>query len=135
MGARGHVSPPMEALLAQRRADGDEAGVRHSESVLHLGAVLGQVPVLAVVCVEGRIEDDPTLTVDNGRRLQLWRDARSRELRHRWREPLDDAFAQQVLQLSLVHISEPTRPYSNSHALFCLKKKTQSTQIQNFYKK
>lgn len=58
---RRHLSPPMEALLAQRRADGDEAGVRHSESVLHLGAVLGQVPVLAVVCVEGRIEDDPTL--------------------------------------------------------------------------
>ena len=58
---RTHISPPMEALLAQRRASGDQAGVRHSESVLHLGDTLGQVPVLAVVCIEGRIEDDPSL--------------------------------------------------------------------------
>lgn len=58
---RTHISPPMEALLAQRRASGDQAGVRHSESVLHLGETLGQVPVLAVVCIEGRIEDDPSL--------------------------------------------------------------------------
>lgn len=58
---RTHLTPPMEALLERRRAEGDDAGVRHSESVLHLGEVLGQVPVLAVVCVEGRIEDDPSL--------------------------------------------------------------------------
>ena len=58
---REYLSPPMTALLAQRRASGDSAGVRHSESVLHLGAVFDRVPVVAVVCVEGRIEDDPTL--------------------------------------------------------------------------
>lgn len=58
---REHLSPPMLALLAQRRASGDSAGVRHSESVLHLGAVFHRVPVVAVVCIEGRIEDDPTL--------------------------------------------------------------------------
>ena len=58
---RAALTPPMEALLEQRRAQGDEAGVRHSESVLHLGAVFGRVPLHAVVCVEGRIEDDPTL--------------------------------------------------------------------------
>ena len=58
---REHLSPPMEALLEKRRASGDAAGVRHSESVLHLGAVFDRVPVVAVVCIEGRIEDDPTL--------------------------------------------------------------------------
>ena len=26
--------------------------------------------------------------------------------------------------LALIHISEPTRPYYNSYAVFCLKKKT-----------
>ena len=31
--------------------------------------------------------------------------------------------------LSLIHISEPTRPYSISYAVFCLKKKT--TQLQD----
>ena len=29
----------------------------------------------------------------------------------------------QVIRLSLIHISEPTRPYSISYAVFCLKKK------------
>jgi nitroreductase len=58
---RANLSPPMEALLAQRRASGDAAGVRHSESVLHLGAIFDQVPMIAVVCIEGRIEEDPTL--------------------------------------------------------------------------
>jgi hypothetical protein len=47
---------------------------------------------------ELRVEDDATLTVDGGRRLELWREGRMRELRHRWREPVDDAFAQRVLQ-------------------------------------
>ena len=28
-----------------------------------------------------------------------------------------------VSVLSLIHISEPTRPYSNSYAVFCLKQK------------
>lgn len=47
---------------------------------------------------ELQVEDDSTLVVDNGRRLQLWRDGRTGELRHRWREAVDDAFAQRVLQ-------------------------------------
>lgn len=54
---RAHLTPPMQALLDARRAAGDEAGVRHSESVLHLGAVFGDVPVVVVPCVEGRLED------------------------------------------------------------------------------
>jgi nitroreductase len=58
---RTHLTPPMQALLEQRRAAGDTAGVRHSESVLYLGEVFGRVPVLAVVAIEGRIEADPTL--------------------------------------------------------------------------
>jgi nitroreductase len=58
---RAGLTPPMEALLEQRRASGDEAGVRHSESVLYLGEVFARVPVIAVACVQGRIEDDPTL--------------------------------------------------------------------------
>ncbi len=44
-----------------------------------------------------RVEDDPSLTVDPGRRLQIWREGPGRELRHRWRDPLDDGFAQRVL--------------------------------------
>ncbi|HEV8297641.1 MAG TPA: nitroreductase family protein [Acidimicrobiales bacterium] len=58
---RAHIVPPMEALLAQRRRDGDAAGVRHSESVLHLGAVFDRVPVIVAPCIEGHIDDDPTL--------------------------------------------------------------------------
>ena len=32
-------------------------------------------------------------------------------------------FAPQMLDLSLIHISEPTRPLYISYAVFCLKKK------------
>jgi nitroreductase len=56
-----HLKPPMEALLAKRLAEGDDAGVRHSQSVLHLGAVFGQVPVVVVPCFQGRLEDDWSL--------------------------------------------------------------------------
>ena len=31
------------------------------------------------------------------------------------------------VQMSLIHISEPTRPYSISYAAFCLKKKIPAT--------
>jgi nitroreductase len=58
---RAHLTPPMAALLAQRLADGDDAGVRHSRSVLHLGTVFGDVPVIVVPCFEGRLEDDWSL--------------------------------------------------------------------------
>ena len=48
-------------------------------------------------------------------------------------EPLLQALAQApllrellaVIDLSLIHISEPTRLRRNSYAVFCLKKKTQ----------
>ena len=33
------------------------------------------------------------------------------------------------LLLSLIHISEPTRPYFNSYAVFCLKIKTPGEQV------
>ena len=58
---RAHLAPPMEALLAQRLADGDDAGVRHSRSVLHLGEVFGRVPAIVVPCFAGRLEDDWSL--------------------------------------------------------------------------
>ena len=35
----------------------------------------------------------------------------------------DDPEAVSVLELSLIHISEPTRRYAISYAVFCLKKK------------
>jgi len=53
---REHITPPMQALLEQRRASGDAAGVRHSESVLYLGEVFGKVPVIVAPCFEGRLE-------------------------------------------------------------------------------
>jgi nitroreductase len=58
---RAHLAPPMEALLAQRLADGDDAGVRHSRSVLYLGEVFGRVPAIVVPCFAGRLEDDWSL--------------------------------------------------------------------------
>jgi nitroreductase len=58
---RRHLAPPMEKLLAEREERGDEAGARHSRSVLHLGEVFGRVPVVVVPCVAGRLEDEPTL--------------------------------------------------------------------------
>ena len=36
-----------------------------------------------------------------------------------------------LLKLSLIHISEPTRLLSISYAVFCLKKKTKTTQTNN----
>ena len=35
----------------------------------------------------------------------------------------DEAFALEALELSLIHISEPTRRTPISYAVFCLKKK------------
>jgi nitroreductase len=58
---RTAITPPMQALLAQRRRDDDAPGLRHSESVLHLANVFGRVPVIVAPCAEGHVEDDPTL--------------------------------------------------------------------------
>ena len=46
---------------------------------------------------ELRLLDDARVVVDGSRRLQLWREAPSRELRQRWSQTVDDAFAQGVL--------------------------------------
>ena len=58
---RAHITPPMQALLDARRASGDAAGVRHSESVLYLGDVFGAVPVIVAPCFEGRLESSWSL--------------------------------------------------------------------------
>jgi len=58
---RAGMMATMEALLAERERNGDEAGVRHSRAVIHLGRILEQVPVLVIPCIAGRVEDDPTL--------------------------------------------------------------------------
>ena len=58
---REGMMAPMEALLAQRRAEGDPPMVRHSEAVLHLGRVLDRVPILVIPCIEGRFESDPSM--------------------------------------------------------------------------
>jgi nitroreductase len=58
---REGMMAPMEALLAQRTREGDAVMMRHSEAVLHLGRVLDRVPVLVIPCIQGRIEDDPSM--------------------------------------------------------------------------
>lgn len=60
---------------------------------------------------ELQVDEDAALVVDTGRRLQLWREGRTRELRHRWREPADDAFARRVLQAD----RDDTRSASAAH--------------------
>ena len=46
---------PMLALLAERRAQGDEAGVRHSETILRLADDLARVPALVIPCFQGEV--------------------------------------------------------------------------------
>ena len=58
---RAGMMETMEALLAERERSGDEAGARHSRSVIHLGRVLERVPLHVIPCKRGRIEDDPSL--------------------------------------------------------------------------
>ena len=42
-----------------------------------------------------------------------------------------DTRLSRVQGLSLIHISEPTRPYSISYAVFCLKKKNKTQHRTN----
>jgi nitroreductase len=58
---REGMMAPMEALLEQRQREGDAAMVRHSEAVLYLGRVLERVPILVIPCIQGRIEQDPSM--------------------------------------------------------------------------
>lgn len=52
---RAGIWKPMQALLAKRRAEGDAAGVRHSEAVLQLAEQLERVPVLVIPCFQGEV--------------------------------------------------------------------------------
>ena len=40
-----------------------------------------------------------------------------------WKHPKAKRWFEELLELSLIHISEPTRLLSISYAVFCLKKK------------
>ena len=53
--------PISTRMRDDRRERGDEAGLRHSASVLYLAKHLGEVPVLVVPCVEEPIEADANL--------------------------------------------------------------------------
>ena len=56
---RAGIVPPMQELLQRRRADGDDAGVRHSEAVLYLAERFHKVPALVIPCILGEL--DPNL--------------------------------------------------------------------------
>lgn len=58
---RQGMMAPMQSLLEQRRASADTPMIRHSEAVIHLGRVLEQVPILVIPCMQGRIEQDPSM--------------------------------------------------------------------------
>ena len=53
---RAGIVPPMQELLERRRADGDAAGVRHSEAVLHLAERFHEVPALVIPCIRGTLD-------------------------------------------------------------------------------
>eukprot|EP00658_Telonema_sp_P-2_P068210 TRINITY_DN5714_c0_g1_i3.p1 TRINITY_DN5714_c0_g1~~TRINITY_DN5714_c0_g1_i3.p1 ORF type:complete len:115 (-),score=31.18 TRINITY_DN5714_c0_g1_i3:69-413(-) len=92
-----------------REFDLDGSGMVESEELLKLGTVSG-------FCA--------TATGGNVRHLRehqgLWTDEENRVL-----------FNQMDLNLSLIHISEPTRLLSISYAVFCLKKKKKQKIIYN----
>jgi nitroreductase len=52
---RDILLPISTKLRDERLANGDADGLRHSGSVLHLAEHLGEVPVLVVPCVQGKI--------------------------------------------------------------------------------
>lgn len=61
------VLQPISLRLAQeRREAGDQAGLRHSASVLYLVEHLGEVPVMVIPCVPGTIGPDATLAELSG---------------------------------------------------------------------
>ncbi len=55
---REGIVPPMQDLLNRRRADGDAAGVRHSEAVLYLAERFHEVPALVIPCIRGRLDPE-----------------------------------------------------------------------------
>ena len=58
---RAGIVPPMQELLDRRRAEGDTAGVRHSEAVLHLAERFHEVPALVIPCIRGALQSDTGL--------------------------------------------------------------------------
>ncbi|WP_419844980.1 nitroreductase family protein [Candidatus Poriferisocius sp.] len=55
---RAGIVPPMHELLDRRRADGDPAGVRHSEAVLYLAERFHEVPALVIPCIRGQLDPE-----------------------------------------------------------------------------
>lgn len=55
---RAGIVPPMQELLDRRRADGDAAGIRHSEAVLYLAERFHEVPALVIPCIRGQLDPD-----------------------------------------------------------------------------
>ncbi|MCY3631462.1 MAG: nitroreductase family protein [bacterium] len=55
---RAGIVPPMQELLERRQADGDAAGVRHSEAVLYLAERFHEVPALVIPCIRGQLDPD-----------------------------------------------------------------------------
>lgn len=55
---RAGIVPPMQKLLDQRRADGNAAGVRHSEAVLYLAERFHEVPAFVIPCIRGQLDPD-----------------------------------------------------------------------------
>ena len=55
---REGIVPPMQDLLDRRRADGDAAGVRHSEAVLYLAERFHEVPALVIPCIRGQLDPE-----------------------------------------------------------------------------
>lgn len=53
---RAGIVPPMQELLERRQADGDAAGVRHSEAVLYLAERFHEVPALVIPCIRGQLK-------------------------------------------------------------------------------
>jgi len=63
---RSVLEPISLRLRDQRRAAGDAAALRHSESVLHLVRHLGEVPVHVIPCLQATIEPTTSLAELSG---------------------------------------------------------------------
>src|SRR5665647_3763986 len=79
---------------------------------LQLKSLLAQLRALSDLPAEGR---------HHHRIDQLWQEARKPMIEHFPSEKADLAAVGNVINLSLIHISEPTRRTPISYAVFCLK--------------
>ena len=55
---RAGIVPPMQELLERRRAEGDSAGIRHSEAVQYLADHFHEAPALVIPCIRGEVLPD-----------------------------------------------------------------------------